>query len=90
MSWDFETEPEFEEKLAWMREFVREEVWPLEVMHMDQGEFMRIIHSLQHEVKKRDLWATHLPPELGGQGYGQVKLGLMHEIEGSSPWAPNS
>src|SRR5438094_4527160 len=88
MSWDFETEPEFEEKLAWMREFVREEVWPLEVMHMDQGEFMRIIHSLQHEVKKRDLWATHLPPELGGQGYGQVKLGLMHEIEGSSPWAP--
>src|SRR5438132_6081964 len=88
MSWDFETEPEFEEKLAWMREFVREEVWPLEVMHMDQGEFMRIIHSLQHEVKKRDLWATHLPPDLGGQGYGQVKLGLMHEIEGSSPWAP--
>ncbi|MEY2996152.1 MAG: hypothetical protein RLZZ39_977, partial [Actinomycetota bacterium] len=23
MAWDFETEPEFEEKLAWMREFVR-------------------------------------------------------------------
>jgi acyl-CoA dehydrogenase len=88
MTWDFETEPEFEEKLAWMREFVREEIWPLEVIHMDQGEFMRIVHSLQHEVKKRGLWATHLPPELGGQGYGQVKLGLMHEIEGSSPWAP--
>src|SRR5919197_3661590 len=88
MSWDFETEPEFEEKLAWMREFVREEIWPLEVMHMDQGEFMRIVHSLQHEVKKRGLWATHLPPELGGQGYGQVKLGLMHEIEGASIWGP--
>jgi acyl-CoA dehydrogenase len=25
---------------------------------------------------------------LGGQGYGQVKLGLMHEIEGASVWAP--
>src|SRR5919201_2164729 len=90
MSWDFETEPEFEEKLAWMREFVREEIFPLEVIHMDQGEFMRIIHSLQHEVKKRGLWAGHLPPELGGQGYGQVKLGLMHEILGTSPFAPNA
>jgi acyl-CoA dehydrogenase len=25
MAWDFSTEPEFEEKLAWMRGFVREE-----------------------------------------------------------------
>ena len=90
MSWDFETEPEFEEKLAWMREFVREEVWPLEVIvdEVDQATFMRIIRSLQDEVKKRKLWATHLPPELGGQGFGQVKLGLMHEIEGSTMWAP--
>ena len=28
------------------------------------------------------------PPDLGGQGFGQVKLGLMHEILGSSPFAP--
>src|SRR5205085_5184404 len=32
--------------------------------------------------------AAHLDPELGGQGFGQVKLGLMHEILGSSPIAP--
>src|SRR5205823_894263 len=43
---------------------------------------------LQEEVKSRELWAAHLDPELGGQGYGQVKLGLMHEILGSSPIAP--
>ena len=30
MAWDFETEPEFEAKLAWMREFVKEEIFPLE------------------------------------------------------------
>ena len=29
MAWDFETEPEFEEKLDWMRTFVREEIIPL-------------------------------------------------------------
>jgi acyl-CoA dehydrogenase len=88
MGWDFSTEPEFEAKLAWMRDFVREEVFPLEVLDCDDVTFMRIVRSLQGEVKKRGMWATHLPPELGGQGFGQVKLGLMHEIEGQSPWAP--
>ena len=39
-------------------------------------------------MKERGLWAAHLPPDLGGQGFGQVKLGLMHEILGSSPFAP--
>ena len=88
MAWDFSTEPEFEEKLAWMREFVRDEVFPLEVLETDEATFKRIVRSLQDEVRKRGLWAAHLPPELGGQGYGQVKLGLMHEIDGMSPWAP--
>ncbi|HEX6548223.1 MAG TPA: acyl-CoA dehydrogenase family protein [Candidatus Dormibacteraeota bacterium] len=90
MAWDFETEPEFEEKLAWMRQFMKEEVWPLEVLAGDLGRdrFFDVIGSLQDEVKKRGLWATHLPPELGGQGMGQVRLGLMHEIEGTSIWGP--
>ena len=41
MAWDFSTEPEFEEKLEWMRGFVREEVFPLETLDLtydaDQG-----------------------------------------------------
>ncbi len=88
MAWDFSTEPEFERKLEWMREFVREEVFPLEVLETDETTFMRIVRSLQDEVKRQGLWAAHLPPEHGGQGFGQVKLGLMHEIDGMSPWAP--
>jgi acyl-CoA dehydrogenase len=88
MTWDFSTEPEFEEKLEWMRRFVHDEIYPLEVLDTDDATFMRIVRTLQDEVKSRRLWATHLPPELGGQGYGQVKLGLMHEIEGASVWAP--
>src|SRR5213082_2837202 len=88
MSWDFSTEPEFEEKLRWMRGFVREKVTPLEVLDCDDATFMRIIRDLRQEVKAQGLWATHLPPELGGQGFGQVKLGLMHEIEGASMWGP--
>src|ERR1700693_5996359 len=90
MAWEFETEPEFQEKLEWMQTFMRQEVWPLEVLvnEVDSDRFWRVVWSLQDEVKKRALWATHLPPELGGQGMGQVKLGLMHEVEGASFWGP--
>jgi acyl-CoA dehydrogenase len=34
------------------------------------------------------MWATHLGPELGGQGHGQLKLSLLNEILGRSSWAP--
>ena len=39
---------------------------------------------MQAEVQNRGLWACHLGPELGGQGHGQVKLGLLNEILGRS------
>ena len=90
MAWEFSTDPEFEAHLEWMREFVREEVWPIETIERDigQGELDAINAPLQAEVKERGLWAAHLPPELGGQGFGQVKLGLMNEILGTSVYAP--
>ena len=92
MAWDFSTEPEFQEKLDWMREFVREEIWPLEtvVEQLEQADLDRIYAPLQARVKERGLWAAHLDPELGGQGYGQLKLGLMHEVLGTSAFAPNA
>jgi acyl-CoA dehydrogenase len=88
--WDFSTDPAFQEELDWMRDFVRAEVWPLETIVEELGEdgFRRAIAPLQEQVRERGLWAAHLPPDLGGQGFGQVKLGLMHEILGSSPFAP--
>jgi acyl-CoA dehydrogenase len=88
MAWDFETEPEFEAKLAWMREFVREEVLPLETLDLDHDTFVQVVRPLQEEVKRQGMWAAHLDPELGGMGFGQVKLGLMHEILGRSIYAP--
>ncbi len=88
MAWDFSTEPEFQEHLDWMREFVREEIWPLEVLDLDWDQIVRAMEPLQRRVKERGLWAAHLDPELGGQGFGQVKLGLMHEVLGASPLAP--
>src|SRR6476469_1982387 len=90
MAWDFSTDPEFEEQLAWMRDLVRDEVWPIETVFDELGEagFRRAIAPLQHRVKERGLWAAHLPPDLGGQGFGQVKLGLMNEVLGACIYAP--
>ncbi|HTQ20583.1 acyl-CoA dehydrogenase family protein [Mycobacterium sp.] len=94
MSWDFSTEPEFEKKLDWIREFVREEVEPLEVLFPGceflplTDERRRIVDPLKQQVRDQGLWAPHLGPELGGQGFGAVKLTLINEILGRSPWAP--
>jgi acyl-CoA dehydrogenase len=88
MAWDFSTDAQYEEQLEWMRHFVHEEVFPLETLTLTRDQLLAVIRPLQDEVKKRGLWAAHLPPELGGMGFGQVKLGLMHEILGQSIYAP--
>src|SRR3954471_10896844 len=88
MAWDFSTEPEFEEKLEWMRGFVRDEIIPLETLGVPYERIVDIVRPLQQQVKDQGLWAAHLEPELGGGGFGQVKLGLMHEILGQCGLAP--
>ena len=88
--WDFETEPEFQTKLDWIDEFVREEIEPLDLLARELGwdKFRKRREELKQIVKDNDLWACHLGPELGGKGYGQVKLALMNEILGRTPGAP--
>jgi acyl-CoA dehydrogenase len=92
MAWQFETDPAFEERLTWLDRFVRERIWPLEsiVGETPQPDLDRAYASLRGDAKAAGLWAPHLPPELGGQGFGQVKLALIHEILGSSPLAPEA
>jgi acyl-CoA dehydrogenase len=97
MAWDFSTEPEFQKKLDWANEFVRREVEPLDLAFRDpfapydrkNPDYRKLTAPLKAEVKKQKLWACHLGPDLGGQGYGQVKLALLNEILGRSHWAPN-
>src|ERR1700681_810157 len=94
MAWDFSTEPEFQKKLDWTREFVRERVEPLDLLyphrqfHPLDDELRPIVDPMKDEVRAHDLWAAHLGPELGGKGYGQLKLALLNEILGVSSWAP--
>jgi len=93
---DFSVDPEFRQKLDWMREFVREEVEPLDLLFPEAGDMYdmgnatarAIIRPLRERVKEQGLWACHLTPDLGGKGYGQLKLALMNEILGRTSWGP--
>ncbi|NKY42782.1 acyl-CoA dehydrogenase family protein [Nocardia cerradoensis] len=94
MAWDFETDPQFQRKLDWADAFVREEVepldliWPHEQFVPPDPARRAVLDPLKQQVRDQGLWATHLGPELGGQGYGQLKLALLNEILGRSSWAP--
>src|SRR3954469_15207247 len=90
MAWDFSTDPDYAAKLDWARAFVREEIWPLETLagELSQDTLDRLYAPLQEEVRRQGLWAAHLDPALGGQGYGQIKLGLLHEVLGTSVFRP--
>lgn len=93
MSWSFETDQEFQAELDWVETFVTEEVEPLDhvIWHawdLEHPVRKALIPPLQERVKERGLWAAHLGPELGGQGYGQVKLALLNEILGRTHCGP--
>ena len=84
MAWDFETDPEFGEQLAWMRSFIDRELIPLEPVfdELPAGEWLVVKLHLQEKVKAQGLWGAFLDPKLGGSGFGQLKLALMSEIIG--------
>jgi acyl-CoA dehydrogenase len=94
MTWDFETDPEYQRKLDWAAELMRDDIEPLDLVLKNPYDktdtrAQAIIRPLQARVREEGLWACHLEPELGGQGYGQLKLALLNEIIGSSKWAPS-
>jgi alkylation response protein AidB-like acyl-CoA dehydrogenase len=91
VAWDFSTDPEFQRKLDWARHFMDTEVQPLEVLFPESG-FLplddvrrAVVDPLKERVRDEGMWAAHLGPELGGQGFGVLKLALLNEILGRTP-----
>lgn len=94
---DFSIDAEFQKKLDWMSDFVAHRIRPLEYIYdydidaaYDVGNraLRKIIRHLQDEVKAQGMWAAHLPPHLGGQGFGAVKLTYINEHFGGSAFGP--
>ncbi|MFT7219048.1 MAG: acyl-CoA dehydrogenase [Candidatus Azotimanducaceae bacterium] len=98
---DFEVEPEFQQHVDWVEQFVVEEIEPLdhfmsdpvspdgEALDRDSWSAIRsYIRDLQQKVKDQGLWGFHLGPDMGGPGLGQVKLCLLNEILGRTRMGP--
>ena len=93
MAWDFSTEPEFQKKLDWVERFCREQVEPLDLVfpyavRSKDPKLKALVKDLQDQVKEQGLWALFLDEDLGGPGFGQLKLGLLNEILGRYGSAP--
>ncbi len=93
MNLDFDADPDFQVELDWADRFVSEEVEPVDhlINHAwDLSDPLRneLIRPLQEAVRERGLWAAHLGPNLGGRGFGQLKLALLNEVLGRSHSAP--
>src|ERR1700676_413772 len=93
VAWDFETDPAFQNELDWIDHFMRDRVEPLDHVldspyDVTNPDNIRLVRPLQQQVRQRGLWACHLGRDLGGAGYGQVKLALMNEILGRARFGP--
>ena len=93
MAWDFSTEPEFQEQLDWVEEFCRtrwsRSTWSSLVPRTRASPKARALADpLKQQVKDRGLWALFLDRDLGGPGFGQLKLALLNEILGRYRSAP--
>ena len=93
MAWDFSTDPEFQQKLDWVERFCKEKVEPLDyvfpyAVRSPDPVVKAYVRELQQEIKGQGLWAIFLDEELGGPGFGQLKLGLLNEVIGRYTGAP--
>ena len=88
MAWDFSTEPEFQAHLDWMREFVREEIWPIETLDLDLEQIERAMAPLQEQVKERGLWAAHLTPSSAARASARSSSASCTRSSARSPYAP--
>src|SRR5580693_10468224 len=94
MAWDFSTDPEFQEKLDWVDRFCQEKVEPLDyvfphAVRWPDPVVKAYVRELQQEVKDQGLWAIFLDQELGGPGFGQLRLALLNEVIGRYAGAPS-
>jgi len=93
VAWDFSTEPEFQEQLDWVADFCQHEVEPLDLVfpgaaYSRDPKAKALADPLKQQVKDRGLWALFLDRDLGGPGFGQLKLALLNEILGRYRSAP--
>ncbi|MBS2036748.1 acyl-CoA dehydrogenase family protein [bacterium] len=84
---DFTLSPRMQEFQLQLREFLRQQVYPLE-KQFDETRFRELLPALTEvraEVKRRGWWAPALPQELGGMGLTLLDFATVSEELGRTP-----
>lgn len=84
---DFSIPDTVQKLVADVREFLREEIYPLEAEFLRQG-FEAVLPALEEKrqkVKERGWWAPHIPRHYGGMGLSLVEFAHLSEELGRSP-----
>ncbi len=70
-----------------IQSFIQQEVLPLEAdfLHRPFRELLPRLQEKRNQVKALGLWAPHLPPELGGQGFSLPEFARISEALGRTP-----
>ena len=84
---DFELSEKTDAALGLIREFVDNELIPMETAFLTRPfrELLPEVEKKRAMVKKMGLWAPGHPQELGGMGLDLVDLGLVSEALGRTP-----
>jgi acyl-CoA dehydrogenase len=88
---DFTTPPHVEELARRVRQFVDDQVIPLEKHSRDDPENglpLAILRELRGKAKDAGLWAPTMPPELGGLGLNVQEIVPVFEVAGRSLIGP--
>ncbi|HYN32579.1 MAG TPA: acyl-CoA dehydrogenase family protein [Ilumatobacteraceae bacterium] len=84
---DFEVSEQMETILTMVREFVDNELVPIEgeMLHGSPETVQELVVAAQGKVRQMGLWAPNHPEEFGGLGLSMIDHGLLSEALGRSP-----
>lgn len=79
--------PELKTILRTIREFVREELIPLERDYLGKSfrAILPVLNEKRAQVKKLGFWLPQIPAEYGGMGLSLVEHGMVSEVLGQTP-----
>jgi len=89
---DFTIDPGLAADHQRLRDFVKEQIVPLEADPANYDAYGNIattvLHELRAKVKAAGLWAPQIPREQGGLGYGPTGMAVLYEAMNQSIFGP--
>lgn len=84
---DFSVTPKMQEILSGMRQFMEEQIFPLESAVAERGfrAMREELNAVRNKVKQRGYWCPQIHKEHGGMGLNLLEHGMVSEVLGRSP-----